>query len=56
MADGPITWDNIKGLTEEERRLYKMMLAVGDLRGSTLRGNVVNGVRLPDVIDGVVVR
>lgn len=56
MTDEPITWDNIEGLTDNERRLYKTMLSTNDLRGTTLRGNRVNGVLLPDVVNGKVQR
>ncbi|MCW2165046.1 hypothetical protein B0I12_002201 [Microbacterium hydrothermale] len=56
MAGGPITLDNIEGLTEKERALYKQGFNFGDLTNTTVTGPVVNGVKLPDIINGKVVR
>jgi hypothetical protein len=56
MSDEPITWDNIPGLTDEERRAGRNLLAIDDLRSVTLEGNTVNGVKIPPMVYGVVVR
>lgn len=57
MTDAPITWDNIEGLTDEEREAGKALLSTPDLRGVTLgAGNESNGVALPQIVNGVVQR
>lgn len=56
MPDGPITWDNIEGLTDEERALFKMVIQVDDLRTNTIERTTVNGVVLPTIRNGVVER
>jgi hypothetical protein len=54
--DTPITWDNIPGLTDEERLAGRAMLQVPDLRGITIDGNVVDGIAVPRIVNGVVQR
>lgn len=54
--DAAVTWDNIEGLTPEERALFKMMVASDDLSTTTITGSSMNGVRLPDIVNGKVRR
>lgn len=56
VSDQPLTWDNIPGLTDEERAAGRKFLEIHDLRAVTLEGNVVDGVTLPPIVNGVVVR
>lgn len=56
MSDTPLTWDNIPGLTEKERKAGRAALDIDDLRSATIEGLVANGVALPPIVNGVVVR
>ena len=56
MSDEPITWDNIPGLTDKEREYAKRGFSIDDLRRHVIRGSVIDGVRLPDIVNGVVER
>lgn len=55
MAE-PITWQNIPGLTDEERGLYASAFSIDDLSTQSLSGIVVNGKKLPAIKNGVVQR
>lgn len=56
MSNGPITWENIPGLTDEERRLGASAFQVDDLSTVTLRNSKIDGTLLPDIVNGVVQR
>lgn len=57
MSNEPITWDNIPGLTDEKREAGKKFLNTDDLRGISIgEGNSVDGVPLPKIENGVVIR
>ena len=56
---GPaVTWENIEGLTDAERKAGRSLIGGNglDLRIITLRSNIHEGVRIPDIVQGVVVR
>lgn len=56
MSDEPLTWDNIPGLTDEERRAGRALMNIDDLRSITLENAEANGVKLPPIVNGVGIR
>ncbi|MBT2497126.1 hypothetical protein J7E45_16055 [Microbacterium sp. ISL-59] len=56
MQDEPLTWDNVPGLSDDERRIGRSLIEVPDLRMITIEGVSADGVFLPPIVNGVVIR